>query len=217
MGNNNIQFFKSFDKVDLTEKQKEILKFIYFFQRSNSYSPTVQEIATYFKINIKTAYEHISRLEKKGFITKDKNISRSIQLTKEALYIVRLKKIPIIGSVAAGSPIFSEIDIKGDLAIDIEKFPKGEYFSLKVVGFSMKDAGILEGDYVIVKIGSEFKNNDIIVAMIDGEVTIKRIIIDKEYNQIILHPENESMEDIIVNPDELRIIGKVVGIQRFYN
>lgn len=217
MNNQNIEYFKIYDNNEITQKQKEILKFIYSFLKTHHYSPTINEIALYFKINIKTAYEHINRLEKKELIVKKKNKSRSIQLTNNALYIVRLKKIPIIGSVAAGSPIFSEIDITGELAIDIEKFPKGEYFSLKVVGYSMKDAGILEGDYVIVKIGEEFNNNDIIVAMIEGEVTIKRIIIDKNYNQIILHPENENMDDIIVNPDELRIIGKVVGIQRFYN
>lgn len=200
----------------ITDRQKEVLEIIYNFIRKTGYSPTIIELSNILNVNIKTCYEFIKRLEVKGLIERVKGSSRTISLTKEAYSLLKERKIPVLGRVVAGSPIYSEIDIDGEIVIDRDRFPKNNYFSLKVKGDSMVEAGINEGDYIIIEPTNDIISGDIVVAMIDGEITLKRIYIKKDEGICILHPENKNLKDIIVKGEEVEIIGKVVGLQRFY-
>ena len=203
---------------ELTTRQREVLEFIYDFMSKTNYSPSISEIAESFGMNLKTIYEFLEKLEEKGYIEREKRKSRSIKITEQGIESLRKKYLPIVGTVAAGMPIFSEVDMQGEIVVDKARYPGEKYFSLKISGLSMIDAGILEGDYVIIDPTQEVKHNDIVVVMIDGEVTVKRLIIEKEQpNEVILRPENDTMKDIIVRSRDLRVIGKVVGVQRFYH
>lgn len=218
---------------ELTQRQEEVLKTIINFIKTKGYVPTIIELADVLNINIKTCYEFLMRLENKGYIEKKKGSSRGIFLTKKTFEQFgyfdsfdffnpykdeKKKKIPIVGRVVAGTPVFSEVDIEGDIVVDKNRFPKDNYFALKVRGDSMIEAGIYEGDYVIVDPvkSIEINDGDIVVAMIDGEVTLKRIFLNKNEGVCILHPENKNLKDIVVKFDEVEIIGKIVGLQRFY-
>lgn len=200
---------------EITKRQKQILDFIANYIESNQYPPSIIEIADTFSINLKTAHEFLDRLANKGYIIKEKRIARSLLLTEKAISEINQRKIPIYGSTAAGKPIEAIEDIKGEIIIDKRRFSDGEYYALVVKGDSMKDAGIFDQDYVIVKKTEIAKDKDIVVALIEGDVTLKRIFYDYNRHMIVLHPENSAYSDIIVSPESFTCLGIVVGVQRY--
>jgi repressor LexA len=202
---------------NITRRQKEILLYINDFIEQNQYAPSIYDIANAFSINTKTAQEFVDRLVIKGYLTKEKKIARTIQLTEKAVDELTQRSIPILGATAAGKPIEVVEDIKGQIVIDKKRFSDGEFFALVVRGDSMKEAGILDGDFVIVKRTELPKDGDIVVALIDEEVTLKRLFYDYQNHQIILHPENNQLKDIYINPDSFKCAGIVVGVQRYFD
>jgi repressor LexA len=208
----------------LTNRQEEILRFINDFIIKNSFPPTYREIGNHF--NIASTFgvkRHLDALIKKGFINVDSKSNRSISLTEKSFErFNRIKEnnsieIPIIGRVAAGYPVLSEQNIEGTLFIDSSLIKRGNnYFGLKVRGDSMIDDGIFEGDTVIVKSQHNAESNDIIIAMVDNDTTVKRF--KKNKNNIELVPANDNYLPIIVSDkDNFSILGKVVGVYRIYN
>lgn len=208
----------------MTDRQKEILKFIKEFIEQNGYPPSYREIGSHFRISSTFGVKrHIDALIKKGYLNVDSNSNRSITLTEQSNTLFNIEKennsyeIPIIGKVAAGYPVFAEQNIEGTLLIDNSLIRKGfKYFGLKVRGDSMIDVGILEGDTVVVKAQKEATNDDIVIAMVDNDTTVKRFI--KKNNQVELIPENRNFQPIIVNDqNDFSILGKVVAVFRTYN
>ncbi|MCB0731863.1 MAG: transcriptional repressor LexA [Ignavibacteriae bacterium] len=211
-------------EVNLTDRQKDILNFINDFLTVNGFPPTYREIGNFFSINSTFGVKrHLDALIKKGYINIDSKSNRSITLTEKSLERFNSKKdnnsveIPILGRVAAGYPVLSEQNIDGTLFIDSSLIKQGgKYFGLKVRGDSMIDDGIFEGDTVIVKSQNEAKNNEIVIAMVNHDTTVKRF--RRADNIIELIPANKNYDIIsISSKDDLTILGKVVGVYRTYN
>ncbi|MFH1196115.1 MAG: transcriptional repressor LexA [bacterium] len=211
-------------KNDLTDRQKEILNFIQEFSSFNGYAPTYREIAKQF--NIVSTFgvkRHIDALSKKGFLNFETNSSRTLTLTEQvgtnsfSPTNDNLIEVPLIGRVAAGQPIFATENIEETLSFDRSLIGKAEKcFGLKVRGDSMINAGIFEGDVVIVNSQKQAFNGDIVVALLGDESTMKRYSKDGETVRLI--PENPKYKDILVkNRDDFSIIGKVIGVFRRYN
>ena len=208
-------------KNQLTDRQKEILDFIKEYLGFNGYPPTLREIAKQF--NIASTFgikRHLDALQKKGYLSVESFASRAISLTEnptEKNQQNNSVEIPVVGRVAAGYPIMSEENIEGSISIQSGLLKnKSEIFGLKVKGESMKNAGIFEGDIIIVNQQKDAVNGDIVVALLDNEATVKRFLIKN--NKITLMPENENYNPIEVNnSDEFSIIGKVMGVFRWFN
>lgn len=198
-----------------SSKQLEILRFIYDTVEERGFPPTVREICSAVNLSsTSTVHGHLARLERKGLILKDATKPRAIEVTKEGLSALNItpKDIPIVGVVTAGQPILAveDIDDYFPLPPDLEN-EAGELFMLKVHGTSMINAGILNGDNVIVRKQSSANNGEIVVAMTeDNEATVKRFY--KEQDHYRLQPENDTLAPIILN--EVHILGKVVGLYR---
>ncbi len=210
----------------LTERQNEILTFIKDFLRENGYPPTLREIGKKFQISSTFGVKrHLDALVKKGYLNIESNASRGLciidneetQPLAESVRNEFFNKIPIVGRVAAGSPILAEQNIEGTVIIDPAFIKKSEdAFALKVRGDSMINAGIFEGDLVIVSPDNKGKNGDIIVAMLDDEVTVKSYKI--ENNSITLIPENDNYRPMPVkDKNSFSVIGKVKGVIRWIN
>jgi len=208
----------------LTDRQKDILDFICQHKDENGYPPTLREIGKHFDISSTFGVKrHLDVLEKKGYIAVLAKQSRGIAILKPELLknsfnlFDNTNRVPIVGQVAAGSPVLAEENIEGSIAIDSSYLKRPESsFALKVKGDSMINAGIFEGDLVIVSPVQEVKNGEIIVAMINGEVTVKNF--EKKNKIIQLNPENEKYQPIIVTEqDEFSVVGKVVGVFRWIN
>lgn len=209
-------------KTNLTDRQKDILGFIQEYVELNNFPPTYREIGQKFKI-VSTfgVKRHIDALVKKGYLNSGNNLSRTLTLVvnnnpikKEQTTIL---EIPVVGRVAAGQPILAEENIEGNIVIDKNFLgSRTECFGLKVRGDSMINAGIIEGDLVIIQPQKEAVNGDIIVALIKDEATMKRFsMVDGKINLI---PENDNYEPIIIdNNEEFSIVGKVIGVFRSYN
>ena len=194
----------------LTERQREILKFIKNFTEKNGYPPTIEEIMRKFSFSSPNAViTHLSALKKKGVIERKENISRGI-IIKET---DKIYDIPIVGNIPAGIPLEEEENIEGYLTISENLLSRDEYFALRVKGESMKDAGIFDGDYVILKKDNEIKNGDIVVAYLDNQYTVKYFY--KKDGSIELRPANKLYTSIKVNKNQkFQIIGKVKGVFR---
>ena len=177
------------------------------------HSPTIREIGEKFGIQSTNGVRtHLNALIKKGYLKKEKFISRGLELTQSLTEGVG--RIPLVGSVPAGLPIDAIENIEGEIALDLSFLPRGESFTLTVIGDSMKDAGILDGDLVLVKKQRVAQKRDIVVAIIDGEATVKRYFPSEK--SIRLQPENKDFKPIIVNKrsGDFRIAGIVVGLLR---
>lgn len=175
--------------------------------------PTIREIATQFNfVSTNAVRTHLSALIKKGYLKKQASLSRGISLTRD--FTLNTGRIPLVGSVPAGVPIDAIENIEGELALDLSFVPKGEAFSLRVVGDSMRGAGIFDGDLVIVKKQAVAQKGEIVVALINGEATVKRYHPDGDTVRLL--PENESFQPIIVSrrSGEFSLAGKVVGLVR---
>ena len=196
----------------LTKKQDRIFEFIRKHVQDTGYPPTVREIGTNFRISEKGAYDHLNAIEKKGYIRRVPKKPRAIEI----LEFVPQKlpqtavEVPIVGRVAAGEPILASENVEGTLPVPREVVKEDPCFALRVNGKSMIDAGIFEGDVVIVRSQNYADTGDIVVALLDDEATVKRFFRDGD--RIRLQPENSVMSPIIV--DDAQILGKVVGVFR---
>ncbi|NLU41949.1 MAG: transcriptional repressor LexA [Firmicutes bacterium] len=199
----------------LTARQAKILDYLVNTLRERGYPPSVREIGAAVGLSSSsTVHAHLAQLEAKGFIKRDPSRSRAIELVDKALYAQPLKEmlnVPLVGRVTAGSPILASQNIEDYFPIPTEFVGTGEFFMLKVRGDSMIQAGILDGDHVIVRKQDAAENGDIVVALVNGdEATVKRLF--KEKDHVRLQPENPHMDPIIAV--DVRVLGKVVGLVR---
>ncbi|MBR5239369.1 MAG: transcriptional repressor LexA [Clostridia bacterium] len=208
--------------TELTKKQKLILDFINDFQEKNGFPPTVRDICIGVGLrSTATVFTHLKNLEEKGVLNKSSAKNRAISVVKEATVTEFVPKesqnsdileVPLVGKVAAGSPILAVENIERTFPLPMDLATNQEMFMLRVQGESMINAGILNGDLIIVARQPTAENGEKVVAMINDEVTVKTFY--KENGYFRLQPENDTMEPIITT--QLTILGKVVGLFRTY-
>ena len=200
----------------ITPKQQEILDFIKSEILSKGYPPAVRDIceAVHLK-STSSVHSHLETLEKNGYIRRDPTKPRAIEIMDDSFNLSRREvvNVPMVGTVAAGQPILAQEHIEGYFPIPAEYMPNTDCFMLKVKGESMINAGIFDGDYIMVRQQNVASNGEMIVALVDDSATVKTFY--KENGHYRLQPENDSMDPIIVN--ECSILGKVFGIMRFLN
>ena len=192
------------------EKLSKVMDYIRKFTEENGYTPSVREIAQ--ECNIKstaTVHSYISRLQDKGYLNKTENKKRAVAIGKSGGV-----NIPLIGTVTAGQPIFAYENYEDYYTFPVGEFKGDELFMLRVEGTSMIDAGIMNGDKIIVRRQPMAENGEIVVALVEDSATVKRFY--RRDGKIILHPENESLSDMIFLPEEVQILGKVIGLMRNY-
>jgi repressor LexA len=200
--------------MDLTKRQQEIFDFIKRYSDLNGYPPTVRDIGKAVGLaSSSTVHAHLANLEKIGLLRRDPTKPRAIELLDRAAAGVRgfIKPgLPLVGQVAAGQPVLAEENIEDYISTPaIAGGDEGEYL-LRIRGESMKNAGILDGDLVVVRPQDTAEDGEIVVALVGEEATVKRFF--QEVDHIRLQPENETMEPIRVR--EVRILGRVVGLMR---
>ena len=204
-------------KESLTEKQKQILEFISSEIKQKGYPPTVREICAGVQIkSTASVYSQLNKLQDKGIIRKDHARSRSIEIIDKNYLpndTAASVQIPVVGNVAAGSPILAAENITEYFPLPADLLPQEHVFMLSVKGNSMIKAGIFDGDKVIVKEKNCAENGDMIVALIDDSATVKRFY--KESDHIRLQPENDEYDPILVYGD-LQILGQVIGVIRIF-
>lgn len=199
----------------ITAKQQEILNYIKDEILKKGYPPTVREICeTVHLKSTSSVHSHLETLEINGYIKRDATKPRAIEICDDSFQMVRTEMVslPILGNVAAGTPILAEENIQDYFPVPADVVPKGDSFILNVRGDSMINAGIFNGDRVFVNVCNTASNGDMVVALIDDSATVKTFY--KENGHVRLQPENDSMEPIIV--DDCQILGKVFGVFRFY-
>lgn len=198
----------------LGSRRKQILKFIEDEANKKGYPPSIREIGKAVGLSSSaTVYTHLAKLEKDGYIRRGKAISRGIEILKgkeEFINLEKVKKIPVLGKIAAGKPLLAEENIEEWFPLPVDLVGKGELFMLKVKGNSMNGAGILDNDYVIVKKQSTCENGEIAVVLIEDEATVKRVFRKKD--QLELQPENPTYKPIITK--DATILGKVITLIR---
>ena len=199
----------------ISDKQKQILEYIKQEILNKGYPPTVRDICDAVGLkSTSSVHSHLESLEKNGYIRRDPTKPRAIEIIDDNFNMVRREvvNVPIVGQVAAGQPILAEENICSYFPVPAEFMPKNQSFMLKVKGESMINAGIFDGDSIIVEQQNTARNGDIVVALIDDSATVKTFY--KENGHIRLQPENDTMDPIIV-PD-CTILGKVFGVFRFF-
>ena len=199
----------------ISKKQLEILEYIKSQILERGFPPAVREICE--AVNLKSTssvHSHLETLEKNGYIRRDPTKPRAIEILDDSFNLTRreMVNVPIVGQVAAGEPILAQENIENYFPIPTEVMPNSQTFLLKVKGESMINAGILDGDMVLVEQTSTASNGDMVVALIDDGATVKTFY--KEEGIFRLQPENDSMDPIIVK--EVSILGKVIGVFRFF-
>jgi len=208
-------------RLSLTSRQREVLEFIRHFMVQAGYPPTVREIGAHFGFVPRSVFDHLKALERKGYLRRVASKSRSLQILDASGVShsaprppAAFRELPILGRVAAGEPLLSEQNVEGTFTISRDWVNGDDAFLLKVQGESMIGAHILPGDYAVVRRQSTAENGDIVVALVNDEATIKRVLLKKDV--IVLQPENPSMPPIQVRRGEktFQIIGKVIGILR---
>lgn len=193
------------------DTQLIILQYIKDYTEENGYAPSVREIGEAVGLkSTSTVHGHLTRLEKKGMLHRAAMKPRTIDLHASRERRDDQQSIPIVGNVAAGSPILAEEDIQDYITLPGDLLGEGENFVLNVHGESMINAGIMDGDYIVVQRQVNAQNGDIIVALIDDEATVKRYY--KEPGRIRLQPENSTMPPMYF--DQVQIIGKVKAVYR---
>ena len=196
----------------LTERQSRVLEFIRERIAADGRPPTVREIGRRFRIaSTNGVRRHLDALERKGYVERDRGLSRGLRLAPE---VAETGGLPIIGRVAAGTPITAVENLDGFLDFDTLFSPRDSLFCLQVSGDSMVDAGIWDGDYVVVRQKPDFADGEIGVAIIEGEATVKKL--RRVGRHVELIPANERYEPLRVDPaeQELRYAGEVVGVHR---
>ena len=205
--------------MDLTKRQQEIFDFIRKYSARYGYPPTVRDIGKAVGLaSSSTVHAHLSNLEKVGLLRRDPSKPRAIELLERGVGsavesvrgIVRSDSIPVLGTVAAGSPVLAEENIEDYISVpSVAGGDEGQYV-LRVRGDSMKDAGILEGDMVVVHSQETARDGDVVVALLGEEATVKRFF--RESDHVRLQPENDAMEPI--RSKEVKVLGRVVGLLR---
>lgn len=199
--------------TELTEKQRMILEYIKTEILKRGYPPSVREICTAVHLkSTSSVHAHLSALEEKGFIRRDPTKPRAIEIIDDEYALSRreMVNVPIVGTVTAGMPILAHENVEDYFPLPVEFLPNAELFMLKVRGDSMINAGIFNGDTVIVEKRSTAKNGDYVVALIEDSATVKTYY--KENGHYRLQPENDTMDPIIC--DHIDILGKVIGLVR---
>ena len=199
----------------ISAKQQEILEFIKKEILNKGYPPAVREICDAVGLkSTSSVHSHLETLEKNGYIKRDPTKPRAIEILDDTFNLTRREvvNVPLVGKVAAGQPILAVENIENYFPIPTEYMPGEQSFMLKVSGESMINAGILDGDHILVKSQNTANNGDMVVALIDDSATVKTFY--KENGYIRLQPENDNMDPIIVK--EVSIIGKVFGVFRFF-
>jgi repressor LexA len=207
--------------MDLTKRQQEIFDFIRKYSAKYGYPPTVRDIGKAVGLaSSSTVHAHLANLEKIGLLRRDPSKPRAIELLDRAVgnavdsmrAIVRPDSLPLVGSVAAGQPVLAEENIEDYISVpQVAGGEEGRYL-LRIRGDSMKDAGILEGDLVVVSPQETAREGEIVVALLGEEATVKRFF--RESDHIRLQPENEAMEPI--RSKEVKVLGRVVGLLRSF-
>jgi repressor LexA len=217
----------------LSDKEKAILAFVRDRVHENGFPPSIREICDEFGIrSTNGARYYLNRLHEKGFIVRNPRISRGIELIPRAIEqvledpqemgglegIFKKGGVPLLGRVAAGAPILAEENVEEVLYLDGFVAQHRDLFALRVAGDSMQNAGILDGDIVVVRSQSDAKNGDIVVALLDEEVTVKRFHQSDE--GVVLLPENTAYDPIILSPTHfarVQVLGRVVAVLRRYS
>lgn len=199
---------------ELTDPQRRVLREIRDFVNRCKYPPTMQELADILEIAPASAHEFVSQLVRKGYVQREPRKARSLAVLREPDEdTTELMPIPLLGTVRAGQPVLAEENVIGEVLIESGVARRGRCFALRVEGDSMKGAGMREGDVVIVRQQPVAQNGEIVVALLDGEATVKRLFIGGD--QIELRPENRKYRPLVVSPDtELQILGKVVAVRK---
>lgn len=200
----------------ITAKQQEILEYIKESILKKGYPPAVREICEAVRLkSTSSVHSHLEQLEKNGYIRRDPTKPRTIEIMDDCFNLARREvvNVPLIGTVAAGSPLLAQENIENYFPIPVELLPNKETFMLRVKGDSMIEAGIFNGDQVLVEQEETARNGDIVVALVEDSATVKTFY--KENGHFRLQPENSSMEPIIVN--DVKILGKVIGLFRLMN
>jgi repressor LexA len=200
----------------LTERQKEVLDFIRKYIGEHRFPPTIREISDYFQISPKSAHDHVLALEKKAVLSFSKNRSRTIEiLDGSGIAEEGVRRIPILGTVAAGNPVFADQNLEGYVRISSHYLKHGDYFALKVKGSSMTGAGIFDGDMAIISKQSAVKNGDIVVALINEEnATLKKFF--EEKNRVRLEAENPDFKTRYEQKGNVLILGRLAHVIRSY-
>ena len=204
-------------KEKISAKQLEILEYIKAQTLAKGYPPTVRDICEAVQLkSTASVHAHLETLEKNGYIRRDPTKPRAIEICDDNFQMVRTEMVslPVIGTVAAGTPILAEENVDSYFPVPAEMVPNGQpSFVLKVKGDSMINVGIYHGDQIFVQSCSTANNGDTVVALIDDSATVKTFY--KERDHIRLQPENDDMDPIIV--DDCQILGKVFGVFRLYH
>ena len=199
----------------ISDKQREILEYIKAEILNKGYPPAVREICEAVKLkSTSSVHAHLETLEKNGYIRRDPTKPRAIEIVDENFNLTRreMVNVPIVGRVAAGEPILAVENIENYFPIPAEFMPNEQTFILQVQGESMVNAGILDGDYILVEQQTTANDGDMVVALVDDYATVKTFY--KENGYYRLQPENDFMEPIIVS--DVMIMGKVIGTFRFF-
>ncbi|MBO5238476.1 MAG: transcriptional repressor LexA [Lachnospiraceae bacterium] len=197
----------------ITDKQREILEYMKEQILSKGYPPSVREICSAVHLkSTSSVHSHLETLEKNGYIRRDPTKPRAIEIVDDTFNLTRreLVNVPILGRVAAGQPLLADDNINGYFPLPPEYVNNKQTFMLTVKGESMINAGIFDGDLVLVEQTSVARNGEIVVALIDDSATVKTFYKEKDY--IRLQPENDSMDPIIVQ--DCMIMGRVIGLYR---
>ncbi|MFP4114296.1 MAG: transcriptional repressor LexA [Spirochaetota bacterium] len=197
----------------ITRRQSEVLDYIKAFVGEHHFPPTFREISENFSFSVKGAYDHVKALEKKGFVRIDTNRSRTIEVVGyDDANEDGIVDVPILGHVAAGVPLLAEENRDGSIRLPSGYLGRGNHFALHVRGDSMRDAGIMDGDLAVFRQQQVANNGDIVVAMVDEAVTLKRFY--KEKNRVRLQAENPSYPPIFTQ--NVRLLGKLAHLIRSY-
>lgn len=199
----------------ISDKQREILEYIKAEILNKGYPPAVREICEAVKLkSTSSVHAHLETLEKNGYIRRDPTKPRAIEIVDENFNLTRreMVNVPIVGRDAAGEPILAVENIENYFPIPAEFMPNEQTFILQVQGESMVNAGILDGDYILVEQQTTANDGDMVVALVDDSATVKTFY--KENGYYRLQPENDFMEPIIVS--DVMIMGKVIGTFRFF-
>ena len=201
---------------EITDRQKQVLTFISEFTEENSYPPTIRDISDHFSITLRAVQDHISALQKKGYLSQSEKRSRSVRVLMDESGYERAPaviRIPILGTVAAGKPLLCEENLDGYLNLSESFVGKDDtYFALKVRGNSMIDAGIFDGDIAVIRQQHTANNGEIVVAVLDEAITLKRFF--KESCRIRLQPENPAFKPIYCQ--NVQIAGVLASLIRTY-
>jgi repressor LexA len=203
---------------NLTAVQKRVYSFIVEWTKSRGFPPTVREIAKAFKYrSLNTVRQHLRLIQKKDHLEIAPGKARGIVIKKRGneISLRNERSVPLVGRVAAGTPIVAEENIEGMVTLDPEIFKGENLFALWVRGGSMRDIGVFDGDIAVVQQQSGADNGEVVVAVIEGEATLKRFF--KKHDRIVLRAENSSFPDIVVGPSaDVFIAGRLVGVIRKY-